>query len=51
MLGSRLGISVGLKLRTDGGIATPGWLSPSYFVVAAFWRLTLLREKPRVCSV
>ena len=51
MLGSRLGISVGLKLRTDGGLVMPGWLSLSYFVVAAFWRLTLLRGEPGVCSV
>ena len=51
MLGSKLGISVGLKLRTGGGLVTPGWVSPSSFVVAGLWRLTLLRGEPGVCSV
>ena len=49
MLGSKLGISVGLKLRTGGGLVTPGWVSPSSFVVAGLWCLTLLRGEPGVC--
>ena len=28
MLGSKLGMSVGLKLRTGGGPVPPGWVSP-----------------------
>ena len=49
MLGSKLGISVGLKLRTSGGLATRGWLSPSSFVVPGLCRLTLLKDEPVVC--
>ena len=50
MLGSKLGILVGLKLRTGGGFATRRWVSPSSLMVSGLQRLTLLRGYPMVCS-
>ena len=48
-LGSKLRISVGLRLRTVGGLVSPGWVSTSSLVLPYFRRLTLLRGDAVVC--
>ena len=49
-LGSKLGISVGLRLRTVGGLMLHGRASPSSLVSLCFRRLTHLRDEVVLCA-
>ena len=48
-LGSKLGISVGLRLRTVGGLMSPWWASGSSLVLPYLRHLTLLSGEAVVC--
>ena len=49
-LGSKLGILVGLRLRTVGGLVLDGWASPSTSVSLCFRHLTRLRDEVLLCT-
>ena len=48
-LGSKLGVSVGLKLHAGRGLVAPEWVSTSSLVLPYLWCLILLRGEAVVC--